>query len=374
VNRVVDIWSLPGPQRFFSDLSAMLRRGNNIVLRLPLNAPDRIEWGLREQFGNEGGWVTLEVRKDLRPADQLFTRFLPDAPPETLRSATSIANSELFQGHIVWLDGLDEFTWPEWRQFLEDYKHVCRAVPDYSRTMFIAPVRGEISKIVPQEDATLIHVVWNDVISDYDILIWAALRLRERGFKSTRLELLSATICKVALWDIRLARELANASTKNILNPHRILRELASSLGWNADTKPEWENGSIGTISGQRMAHSAFLYAVNQVRAMNSRIWAAQASVLLPKIEQRRLSLLPLIERYLQLPFDTGYSTITDFHDLEIGHLFFQINRNGGVDPALRRTVLKLKEIRNSLSHFRPVPVSDLMDDTLFDVPNISEL
>jgi hypothetical protein len=82
---------------------------------------------------------------------------------------------------------------------------------------------------------------------------------------------------------------------------------------------------------------------------------------LLRNVEEQRQDLLQRLSNQLTIPFTTpSGSTVWDLADLEIGHIAYQINRNGMADWKTRQHVNSLRDIRNLLVHFKVVSAATL--------------
>lgn len=360
-------WSLPGPRRFLEKVQKDLRAGNNVVLRLPQPPPTGLESVLRSMLSEEWNWRSLEIDEERPPADILFSRLVPCATPGQVRNARTLAQSDGFEGFLIWINGLCAAVWPEWKIFLQEYQHVCRSKPEFRRSLFLIPLVGELAMHPPVAEVGLSHHIWRGVVGELDMLFFSALLLQERPIPDRQRPLMVTTVAKLAAWDPETAEVLAKAPLREILCPYPLLQQLAEARGWSLETPPSWILGTQNEVDGQEYVHSALLAVKNRKEIIKARLWSAQVSVLLPLIEEHRQALINEIGHLLGLPFQTGYGVIKDVHDLEIGHIAYRL-RGIRVDPRIRRQVERLHLIRNALAHLEPLEPEVALSPELYEV------
>ncbi len=146
------------------------------------------------------------------------------------------------------------------------------------------------------------------------------------------------------------------------------LARYAEERGWTAETPELWEAGTLDGPRERPVVHSALLLVQGRDRALNRRLWAGQAAVLLPLLEERRIELVDRNRhRFSRLPFETDYGVIETPEDMELGALvlYFSRHREGGrgvLGPARR-----LRTFRNELAHFRPLSFAQATHATLLN-------
>src|SRR5690606_38200703 len=85
-------------------------------------------------------------------------------------------------------------------------------------------------------------------------------------------------------------------------------------------------------------------------------LWHAQTEVLLPVVERERHRIVARLRGKLEVPYDTAGGIIEDERDLELSHIFVQMNQyRDRFRDADRELVKMLRDIRNELAHFEPV-------------------
>ena len=269
--------------------------------------------------------------------------------PDRIGSVPDLCSDKGFQGRLVRLRGLRADSWPVWRDFLARYAHASRSLSLLGRTLFLAPVSG-----CPLEEARPAHVglsvrVWDRVVDEVDLLLFAREQLRERVDSPLLRALLANTVARVASWDFETAAALVAEGDATISAPEECLRGMACAKGWTVDTPVEW---GLGTGSRDGVAHAALTALGDPPAELDRRLWSAQLAVLLPWVEERRYELVTR-HRYevTRLMRDAGYAG-DDPIALEVGELHALFDRPGA-DRDVRRSVGRLRAARNDLAHRR---------------------
>lgn len=363
----VGFWDLTGPKQFIDGVCADLRDGKNVLLRLPAIPPPQCAAGLRRALIEDWSWHVVWAGDRVSPVERLFGEFASDARPQAPRTVRGLVDEDGFQGRVLFLDGVGSESWPAWKAFFEQYQHVCRAVPLHRRSRFVVPLHGPLALDAPRREVSISHRTWNGCVGELDMLLYGAGLLQERRLQLSagQLHLLAATIAKVALWDPELAERLAEGTPQEVLDPRGLLRAVADERGWTGTTPASWELGTAGAVDGREHPHSALLVRSDPQGLLKSRLWTAQASVLLPAVEERRQWIVRQVRPQLTLPFHNGYGMVEDAFDLEIGSLAYQL-RTRSVPARLRGQVERLVRVRNALAHREPLAPSDALAAELF--------
>ncbi len=166
------------------------------------------------------------------------------------------------------------------------------------------------------------------------------------------------SIARVAAWDFQTAATLVAENDSTIMDPVELLRALAHDRRWTTDTPLDWR---LGTVSQAGVAHPARAALDNPPAELHRRLWSAQLSVLLPWIEERRHETVVgnLFEVRRQMRADGDGQG--DPFSLELGDLFRLFVRRGA-DRNVRRTVERLRDVRNELAHRLHVPYSAVLN------------
>ena len=352
----MDIWSLPGPSSFVHDIENAVRDGSNVILRFPIKIPNGLERELRERLHSLLNWNSVDASDiGIDPFAYLLQQYCPDGNIADLAANTS------FQGRLIWVENINHEMWPNWSTFLKAYSDACRNVDVLYRTVFIALLSGKtVVNRVAEEVALACHD-FRGVLDILDLFVLALCKIPESIKQRDQRALLAHTIAQVAQWDSFLADRLLALPIKEALKPEDILRQYAIEHGWTSETPRSWEMGTLGGTLEKPTVHSALLEVCGDSRLVRQRIWAAQAAVLLPLIEEQRVTFLDQNKEYLNLPIKTQDGRhIQDALDLEVGELAWHFDRRDK-PHKLRNQVKNLRLFRNKLAHMEPLQPEDAL-------------
>ena len=339
------LWEIPGARRFVDSTCQLLRDGSNVVVVFPGKMPAGFETTVTADLSDI--LDTGVVRCGASPLRTLANRYATN--PDHIRSIPDLCDDPSFHGKLVQLRGLDVGNWPRWRDFLTRYAEACRLQPLLGRSLFLVSLDGSPPPEPPLADIALAVRTWDGVLDDIDLLSFAAERLRKREEDALMRSLLATTVARVAAWDFDTAAALVSEDYATIMDPFDLLREMAADRGWTENTPLDWR---FGTVSRTRVAHPAHTVVDGCRTELNRRLWSAQLSVLLPWIEMRRHSTvvenLYEVKRYMR---DDGQG---DPFALELSDLARLFDRRGA-NRKVRKSVRKLRDVRNKLAHRRRV-------------------
>ena len=348
------LWDLPGARRFVDSICNPLRGGSSVVVVFPGSVPDGFETAVTTNLGD-----ILDIGKltcTASPLRDLAQRYATN--PDHITGLPDLCDDSGFQGRLVKLHGLDASIWPTWRDFLRRYAEASRLQPLLGRSLFLVLLSGFPPPEPPPAEIALAVYAWDGVLDDIDLILFAAERLREREDNALLRSLLATTVARVAAWDFDAAAAMVAEDNGTIMNPHELLRAMAADKSWAEDTPLDWR---IGTASKAGVAHPARAVLDEAHAELDRRLWSAQLSVLLPWIEMRRHSTvadnLYEVKRHMRADGD-GQG---DPFALELGDLARLFDRRG-VDRQVRKTVRRLRDVRNKLAHRRSVPHSAVLD------------
>lgn len=353
-------WQLPGPAGFVANVVGAWRHGCHTVLWLPDGMYPGLRQACRAEVDRTGPtyWAAhIELHgQDEHPLDVLRCEFGSD----DARDAASIVHlfaSSTAAGGIVWIDGVQGSVWPAWRRILADVDAATRALEPAQRTMLCVALEGLPEGSRPPSDVCLNVFTWADVVDSLDALIFAVSLCRARNCSDDDRMLRALTIAHLALWDGQSAEMLADLTNEQLCQPEGPLREFAADLAWHPDSrKPCWQDGNAGTWHGRHALHSAWLATCGDQDELRRRHWKAHIQALLPYVEERRAELLDQVRSRLRVPYETSTGdVVTRIEELEIGHLYSQLANDSYVDHRIRRKIRLLRDIRNALSHLKPV-------------------
>lgn len=365
------LWRLPGPSRFVETVARDLGDGASVVLRFGPDMPVALDDHLEQHCRRRGyRWTTATAPGDIRPLSLIRGAAGLDSSAGDPAPWRRLVLDESLQHRVFWIDGLTPADWPRWRRFLLSYAHARRgAVPDAgSPPIFVTPLSGPGFEEADLADPMLSYREFRDVIDRDDLLMLAlqnpGASRRSRAIRS----LFANTVADIAQWDPVLAQRLLNGGPEATLEPRPILGRYAEERGWTAETREAWSTGTRDGPRRRPVVHSALLLVQGRERELNRRLWAAQAAVLLPLLEERRIELVDRNRhRFTRLPFETDYGVIETPEDMELGDLvlYFSRHREGGrgvLGPAHR-----LRKFRNELAHLRPLAYDQATHSTLLN-------
>jgi hypothetical protein len=318
----------------------------------------------------EPAWYSLRPGRE-RPLDFLFAYFDPELRGDSVRSASTLAGSEQFKEKVIWLDGITGQEWELWKEFFSDYGQACQHFPVGRRTVFCVPLSGTLATPAMFRDPLWSQYLWRGVVSSLDMLLFTSSMLQERSITPLQKRVAISVIAKLALWDPEICERLVMAELEEMLNPMRILREVASERKWGPELYGtnllSWEKGMKDQVDRRWMTHSSILAFETSHKEVNRRIWNAEMSVLLPMVEEGRQNIIETYGENLQIPWQANkHKAIYDLYDLEINHIKNQIHRHvATLDVATQRLVHELTEIRNCLSHLKTISMEMLESEIL---------
>jgi hypothetical protein len=349
-------WSMPGPDGFIGDVMDCVADGMNVVIAVPSEAAGDPGEALLDRL-RQRVIDLVDVGETGSPAAQV-TRALGVESSATcvddLMSEPRFENSGL-----IFIQGLNAERWPVWNTFFTDYDDLSKDLPVGRRPQAIIVLKGMDLPAEVRESVTFRGYRWFGRVSDLDLTQYVFRRL-ELSLEGEGGRLLAASIvAKISLGDVDLADEFARRPVKEIWKPEGVLREWATRRGWVKGTHRHWTKGTVFSCNGREETHSALVVLEDPGGIVKSRVWAAQAAMLLPGIERERLKLIRRARNYLRPPFLLADGERTaSAEDLEIGPLEYQLTR-GRAPEELRRRAREIREIRNKLAHMESLTVEE---------------
>ena len=238
-------------------------------------------------------------------------------------------------------------------QFLTDYARYSRNVARLDRTQFLVILVDAPLEAPPPRDATLEVHDWRGAVSEMDLLFLAYERLEARRVNEMMRVLLATIVARVAAWNLDIAEQMLDLESEgDIVDPIYMLRSIAANEGWTLETPAEW---ALGTASGTGVVHAALASLEKPPRELRSRIWSAQASVLLPIIDKQRYEIVQENSRQIAAVLKMDSNSLDPF-DLEIGDLAgmaWRLKFSGYLTNRVRR----LHNARNDLAHLKPLGI-----------------
>ena len=351
------IWSLPRPASFVDDIEYTIRDGSNIVVRFPCSVPVGLERELRERLQAVcGAWTSIDAScAGADPVALLRERVCPGVTALKVRGMADLADTASFQGRLLWIEKIGRSDWAQWAAALAAYADACRSVDLMNRTLFIVVLSGGVVAEDIPEEVALVRRDFRNVVDTTELFMFALCKLPDSIERLEHRALVAHIVSQLARWDCLLAEQLLSASLDEALSPYDVLRDYACGRGWTSHTSRCWENGTVDGPDDRPIVHSALLTVSGESRSVSQRIWAGQAAVLLPLVEERRIGLIPRCRRYLKLPIENQVGQwVHDPLDLEVGPLAWNIDRTDA-PQGLKKRVRWLRDVRNNLAHMEPL-------------------
>ncbi len=374
------IWSLPGPGSLITDTLSELKRGRHVCIVLPAGMADdpAITDSLAAAVLDAAGRLTTARRVFAEPeADSLLEVFARavdlDDPPATV--------PELLSHHLGAGTIFVTVAGEHGRGHQDEFATFLQRVEQDTHN---APADGRVSLVVicgrtalptfrggERSEVSLATLWWWNRIARWDTA--AHIRRVDRPRISDRIlaDIRDETIVEVARWDLSLAERLSQDWSGDPAELPEHLgecppEEQPAEAGERCGQRPPdslvemWDKGGI---DGWHDVHSP----APSPRQLRRLVWAAQARIILPWIEQRREVLQQrTIEKMGRKRFNEALQSmfdppLTDAGLVEIGDLYQVINaRLGGTEPTLRSTAWRLRDARNKAAHLDPLPLAEL--------------
>ena len=349
---MLGLWDLPGPVAFVRRVVKKLRGGSSVVLRFPAGVADGLEADLQRRcdWGHE--WTLLRA-DDAEKRGHLFGRAMADLKPPV--PARELLRSPRFRNRIIWIHGISPDGWLNWRDLLLRYSDACRnqgsgAPP----SVFVLPLCGDGFIQSELSDVSVQYCEFRDVVHRDDLFM-LALREKDLPDREHRF-LIAATVAHVAQWDVGLAKRLIGARPESILRPWAILEADATERGWSKQTPETWEAGTVDGPTARPLVHSSLLCAKGRLPEVNRRLWAAQASALLPMVGDRQAEIVREFGPDFRLPLvfstdDGRPASVSSLDRVELRHVVRYREELGAPRAAVDRA-WPLNRLRNKLAHY----------------------
>ena len=362
------LWQLPGPARFVRSIGDELRNGSSVVVHCGSAVPDGLAeelerhcyWGFR--------WSELDAGPEARPLAAI-RRVLPSQGQEAkVASVADLVRLKHFQERLIWVSGVSPESWPAWRIFLQAYSDASRNhVPEDRRTALVVPLQGAGFQQPDLSDVAVTHRKFRDVVHRDDLYVMALQHEDSRGPSRHRMSraLRANSVAHISQWDHSLAEQMLETDLQSALQPRAILESYARGRGWIAETVEDWEVGTVDGPQSRPVVHSALLAIQGREAELDRRLWAAQASVLMPLLEERRVELIDRHRTHFKLPFETELGRFEEPDDLELGPLLYYFQLHGPPNGKAMGEARRLRAARNKLAHIKPLKPSEALHPVL---------
>lgn len=380
------IWALPGPRTLITDTLAEINHGRHVCIALPAAMAEdaAITDALAGALIDDITRTAMTSRVHPEPGEDALLAVLArsvdlDDPPATV--------PELLRHYqaadTVFVAVASDFTAQQQKEFpelLQRLERETRSVPRHERlSLVVVAGRQHLPQFAGGEnsDVSLASVWWWHRIARWDTA--AHISRVDPPSPEPRIlaDVRTETIVEVARWDLALAERLAQDWSGDpeelpghLLNTAADKVSLPAEAAEHCGTAPAdallelWDRGRIdgwhdlAVPAGRTLAASP--------RRLARAVWAAQARIVLPWIEQRREILhrraaeklgRPRFEAALQNMFREPIPDTL----VEISHLRKIIAVRLG-DIPMRTAANWLYDARNKLAHLQPLKLGELRE------------
>jgi hypothetical protein len=362
----MDRWSLPGPASFVGDVIDALREGANIVIGAPSPVCKALAIALEDRIASEWRITGPIVPSGLEPLDEIYAALDIDEGPLARRS-TAWLLGRIESKRVIMITGVAMPDWPAWHRFLNDYADVSRSVPAIERSQLVMITSGVPKNLLPNRAPALAPLIWDRVVGESDVYGYVVQSMRRNGRRiDARGKLVARIITRLALWDFDLVDRLLELEPRELFDPKTAVQAAASGVSALQQLGTSWEDGGSADFDGEPLQHAmALVRNGDPENELEMRLWAAQASELLPVLELCRRQLARRMTRArLRLPIEVNGEKIHDLLDVEIGPLRY-LARKHRLSPDIVQVADKLWHLRNKLAHLTPLTADEALDPDL---------
>lgn len=359
----MDAWGLPGPAAFLHRLKVAVRDGANIVVGVPETAADDVFRAVEDCLQAEQWSIVGPFKPEAcNPLEDVCVELGLRDHERANRSIAALIEA-VADRCLVLVYGVSVDQWPSWHRFLEEYARACRSRELTDRAQIVVIVRGIPVKQLPGSAPALTCMVWDGVVGEADVLGYTVNALKSGTHHPPCLmKVIARTVTALALWDFDLADRLIAIDWRSIFSVTDL--SIALTAMTSARHSFAWEAGGSGTFDGTCLRHTASLLAEGDPEGQVAmRLWAAQASELLPILELCRRDLVKRMKGTHRMPASPCINgePIGDLADVEIGGLL-HLAQTCNMPSDIVRTAAKYRRLRNKLAHLEPLSADELYD------------
>ena len=396
------IWRLPGPRGFVREIVAEHRRGRHVASVLPRELAadavftDSLGVALLDEFASQS--VGARRIHDAGPGTSILDTFCQalifDDPPATVPELLVHPEVRDVVAVVVARD-LGTSAREELPGFLGRVELESHAAGTARRLSVVAVVaRSQLPNFAggASSDIALTSIWWWARLARWDVAAHIAGLAGPPRLGGVLEDVRTESIVELARWDLDLAERLAATWPGELCKLPAVLggcgttangrpRGGGAAGAWNGGGSsgtglagtglqpPEpdlelWDQRAVdGWHDRQSVTASSLIASPEKLRRV---VWAAQARVLMPWIEERRSALLDRVAAMLgpdrlAAVLSNGLSPPVKTDALvEIGILDKVVQMAiGAHDPGLRDASRRLREARNSLAHMQPLSLAE---------------
>lgn len=396
------IWQLPGPRGFVRDIVAEHRRGRHVATVLPRTLAsdivftDSLSVALLEEFAGQS--VNARRIYDAGPNASVLETFsqalIFDDQPATIPDLL-IHREVRDMVAVVVAQDLCALARDELSPFLRRVELETHATGPMRRLSVVAIVTQGQLPVFPggaSSDIALTSIWWWARIARWDVAAHIAGLAGQSRLSGVLEDVRAESIVELARWDLDLAERLAATWSGELGALPSLLHKCGSAAangksghaGRASALAKNWKDATAATTGlrppdadlelwDQRIMDGWHDRQAVTVRALTAApnklsrvVWAAQARVLLPWIEECRSVLLAQVtetlgaERLTAVLRDGFNPPVKADALVEIGVLDKVVQMAiGSANPELRYASRRLREARNSLAHLRPLSLAE---------------
>lgn len=390
------VWRLPGPRTFVGDIVTEHGRGRHVATILPESLAldpvftDSLAVALLDEFASRS--VSARRVYDGGPDASVLDAFsqaliFDDRPvtiPDLLHheeaqdTVAVVAASDL---RVAARDKLGPFL-----QRVELETHAA----GYGKRLSIVAImaRGQLPVFAggATSDVSLTSIWWWGRVARWDVAAHIAGLVGQPRLTGVLEDVRTESIVEVARWDLDLAEQLADQWSGDPDELTVLLRERCHVPGdGNSGKAGGTTRGFVASIAGLRppdpmlsMWDNRLVDGWHEQASVSARtlavtpeklarvVWAAQARVLLPWIEERRSALHERVvtalggRRFAEVLRNRFSPPVTADASLEIGTLNRVVRiAIGSSEPELCDVSRQLRRARNWLAHMRPLSLAE---------------
>lgn len=383
------VWRLPGPRNFVRDIVAEHARGRHVTTVLPealasdVLFTDGLAVAVLDEFTRQSVAARriYSVGADLSILDTFSQALIFEDPPVTVAELLSHPEAANTVAVVVARD-LDTTTQSGLPGFLERVELESHALTGQAQRLSVIAIlaRGQLPAFRggASSDIAMTSIWWWARIARWDVAAHIAGMAERVLLQGVLADVRAESIVEIARWDLDLAEHLVAAWDGEPSRLSSLLKD------WRCVSAPVM-NGGHGRLGGfqppspilpswdQRIVegwHDHMSVATCSLAAepekLSRLVWAAQARVLLPWIEERRSTLHIRVTEILGAPrlsaiLREWFDPPVDADGLvEIGALDTVVRKVlGSRHSDVREASRWLREARNHLAHMRPLSLGD---------------
>lgn len=345
----MNVWRLPGPERFVRDLYDLITAGSNVAVVAPAHLPAGLKEAVQDLFNVSTALAVFHVEAmgGQSPAAAVAAAcFISGAPPTPEELARSGATS----GIVVWIElptGCDAGPWVE---YLGRYAYEGRQFSSAHLGRLVLVVPPAVNLQALKNDPAIRVLPWSRRTNRMDTMLLASRLVPHADSESARLatELRIALMVELSGYDFGLAQRLAALPLAALLAPQATLTSLGCPAAVRADER--WALGLEDHWDGRSFIHSGTLQSSNKSADLVQRIWRACLQTVFPRLEELRRDAVR--EHFGRLrPMRYENNEITPVEDLEFSQIHSLLKYSRAVTRAALDRYSHLRRVRNALAH-----------------------